>query len=163
MLMGPLMTQLQIPPLGGHMFLLYFAVMSAITPPVAVAAYAASSIAEDNPLAIAGLAVKFALAAFLVPFAFVYQPGLLLTGTWDQTLISCVTAAAGLLAIALAVEGHWRAPIPGWSRLALTAAGLGLLSSRWELIGAGAVIVAVLFALPMSGVRAPQRPGAARR
>jgi TRAP transporter 4TM/12TM fusion protein len=160
MLMGPLMTQLQIPPLGGHMFLLYFAVMSAITPPVAVAAYAASSIAEDNPLAIAGLAVKFALAAFVVPFAFVYQPGLLLAGTWDQTLVSAVTATAGLLALALAVEGHWRAPIPAWSRLALAAAGLALLSSRWEAIAAGAVVIVVLWALPISGMRT--RPGAMR-
>jgi TRAP-type uncharacterized transport system fused permease subunit len=161
MLMGPLMVQLEVPTLGGHMFLLYFAVMSAITPPVAVAAYAASSIAEDNPLAIAGLAVKFALAAFVVPFAFVYQPGLLLAGTWDQTLVSAVTAAAGLLALALAVEGHWRAPIPAWSRLALAVAGLALLSSRWEAIAAGAVVIAVLWALPVSGMRT--RPGTIRR
>jgi len=163
MLMGPLMVQLKIPPLGGHMFLLYFAVMSAITPPVAVAAYAASSIAEANPLAIAGLAVKFALAAFIVPFAFVYQPGLLLAGSWDQTVISTVTAAAGLLALALAVEGHWRAKLPAWSRLALAAAGLALLSSRWEAITLGAVVIGVLWALPMSGMRTPHRPGAMRR
>ncbi len=75
-LVGPLLGPMHIGLLPGHMFLLYFAVMSALTPPVAVAAYAASSIAEDNPLAIAGHAVKFALAALVVPFTFVYGPEL---------------------------------------------------------------------------------------
>jgi hypothetical protein len=75
-MMGPILAELQVPTLSAHMFILYYAVMSALTPPVAVAAYAASSIAEDNPLHIALLAVKFALAAFIIPFAFVYGPDL---------------------------------------------------------------------------------------
>ena len=61
-----------------HMFLLYFAVLSAMTPPVAVAAYAAAGIAGANPISIAGQACKLAVAAFVMPFAFMYAPGLLL-------------------------------------------------------------------------------------
>ena len=76
-LLGPVMTEIGISPMAGHLFLLYFAVMSALTPPVAVAAYAASSISGDNPLATAGQAVKLALAAFMVPFVFVFGPELL--------------------------------------------------------------------------------------
>ena len=91
-LMGPLLVgQLGLPMLAAHMFLLYYAVMSAITPPVAVAAYAASSIAEANPLAIAGMAVKFSLAAFIVPFGFIYTPGLLVIGSWIEVLSAVVT------------------------------------------------------------------------
>ncbi|HSG95210.1 MAG TPA: TRAP transporter fused permease subunit, partial [Afifellaceae bacterium] len=70
-LVAPVMSELKIDLMAGHMFLLYFAVMSAITPPVAVAAYAASAIADENPLKIAVGAVRLALAAFLVPFSFV--------------------------------------------------------------------------------------------
>ena len=95
-LIGPLLVPMHIDLLPGHMFLLYFAVMSALTPPVAVAAYAAASIAEDNPLAIAGHAVKFALAALVVPFTFVYGPELLWQGPLWQTAITFVTGAMGL-------------------------------------------------------------------
>jgi TRAP transporter 4TM/12TM fusion protein len=153
LLMGPLMLQLKMPLMGSHMFLLYFAVMSAITPPVAVAAYAASSIAEDNPIHIAALAVKFSLAAFLVPFAFIYQPGLLLEGTWYQVVIACVTAGFGVLLLALAAEGHWRAPVPWWGRIALAAAGLSFLSHSVEAMVAAAVVVAALWFVPVSGLR----------
>ena len=153
MLMGPLMVELKIATLGGHMFLLYFAVMSAITPPVAVAAYAASSIAEANPLHIAVLAVKFALAAFLLPFAFIYGPGLLFQGSWDQVILATVSAAAGLLSLALAVEGYWKAPVAWWARCGLAAAGLCFISVRLEPAAVGVVLIAALWALPASGLR----------
>ncbi|MEO1105765.1 MAG: TRAP transporter large permease subunit, partial [Pseudomonadota bacterium] len=67
-----LVGEFAIPLLNAHLFLLYFAVLSALTPPVAVAAYAAAAIAEANPLAIAATAVRFALVAFVVPFSFVF-------------------------------------------------------------------------------------------
>ena len=86
---------MHIDPLPGHLFLLYFAVMSAVTPPVAVAAYAASSIAEDNPMTIAGHAVKFCLAAFVVPFVFVFGPELLWQGPLWKTAITFGTRRGG--------------------------------------------------------------------
>ena len=105
-LMGPLMTQLHIDPLPGHLFLLYFAVMSAVTPPVAVAAYAASAIAEGNPMAIAGHAVKFCLAAFVVPFVFVFGPELVWQGPLWKTAITFGTAAVALILLAGAIENY---------------------------------------------------------
>lgn len=161
MLMGPLMKQLGVPDLGGHLFLLYFAVMSAITPPVAVAAYAASSIAEANPLSIAGLAVKFALAAFIVPFAFVYQPGLMLQGGVEDILPPILTTIAGVIALALALEGYLHGPIAGWARLLIFAAGICLITDHWEAIAAGAVILVAMWAIPQSGVRGTEtkQPG----
>lgn len=153
MLMGPLMKQLGVPDLGGHMFLLYFAVMSAITPPVAVAAYAASSIAEANPLAIAGLAVKFALAAFIVPFAFVYQSGLLMQGGFLDIVIPVVTTIIGVVAIALAMEGYLRGPIKAWARWLIFAAGICLITDHWQAIAAGFAVLAMVWVVPQSGVR----------
>ncbi len=145
-LMGPVLLELKVPDLPGHLFMLYFAVMSAITPPVAVAAYAASSIAEDNPLGIAVNAVKLALAAFLVPFVFVYGPELLWMGPLWMTALTFFSAAAGLILIAAAIEAYDRFCSTMVLRLALAVAGLLLLAPfrETELIGLGlaaAVIV----------------------
>ncbi|MDH3240274.1 MAG: TRAP transporter fused permease subunit [Alphaproteobacteria bacterium] len=142
-LIGPLMTQLHIDPLPGHMFLLYFAVMSAITPPVAVAAYAASSIAEDNPLAIAANAVKLALAAFLVPFVFVYGPELLWQGPLWKTALTFTSAAAGLILIAAAIEAFEDFCASLWARLALAAAGLLMLAPFYTSVAVGLALAAV--------------------
>jgi TRAP transporter 4TM/12TM fusion protein len=157
MLMGPLMVQLKIPTLGGHMFLLYFAVMSAITPPVAVAAYAASSIAEDNPLAIAGLAVKFALAAFVVPFVFVFAPSLLWNGPLWKTAVVFVTAAIALIVLAAAIERFSKWCDSWWSRLLLAAGALFLIAPPLWAVGVGAVLVVIA----IGGDRLVGRRGAA--
>ena len=95
---------------------------------MAVAAYAASSIAEDNPLLIAALAVKFAIAAFIVPFSFVYATELLMFGNWYSILIALATATAGVIMIAAAVEGFFRRVLPGYIRLMLAAGGLCLIA-----------------------------------
>ncbi|MDI5987474.1 TRAP transporter fused permease subunit [Halomonas sp. M4R5S39] len=78
LVMGPAVEALGVPTVAAHMFVVYFAVMSAITPPVALAGYAAASIADANPMGISVTAVRLALMGFLVPFAFVYSPSLLL-------------------------------------------------------------------------------------
>jgi TRAP-type uncharacterized transport system fused permease subunit len=142
-LIGPLMTQLQIDPLPGHMFLLYFAVMSAITPPVAVAAYAASSIAEDNPLAIAANAVKLALAAFLVPFVFVYGPELLWQGPLWKTALTFVSAAIGLILIGAAIEAYDKFCRTLPLRLMLAVAGLLMLAPFYISVAVGLGLAAL--------------------
>ncbi|HEX9808541.1 MAG TPA: TRAP transporter fused permease subunit [Alphaproteobacteria bacterium] len=142
-LIGPLLSELRIDPLPGHMFLLYFAVMSALTPPVAVAAYAASSIAEDNPLAIAGHSVKLALAAFVVPFTFVYGPELLWQGPWWQTAITFATAAVGLIFLAAAIEGHRPLCAGRWARAMMGLAGLFMITPFHVSTGAGLALAAL--------------------
>jgi TRAP transporter 4TM/12TM fusion protein len=78
LVMGPAVEALGVPTIAAHMFVVYFAVMSSITPPVALAGYAAASIADANPMGISVTALRLALMGFLVPFAFVYSPSLLL-------------------------------------------------------------------------------------
>ena len=126
-LMTPILSQIGVPTLPAHMFVFYYAVMSALTPPVAVAAYAASSIAEDNPLLIAIMAVKFALAAFIVPFAFVYGPELLMIGPWYLIVISFITAVLGLIFIAAGLESYFHKPLASWERLFFMVIGLGFI------------------------------------
>lgn len=148
-LMAPMIENLGVPVLGTHMFILYYAVMSALTPPVAVAAYAAASIADDNPLYIAALAVKFALAAFIVPFVFVYAPELLLQGPWHATALTLGTAIPGFIILAAAIEGFLFRPLAAWQRLLLAAAGLALVlpSMRLALIGAGVYAAFVAYGM----------------
>lgn len=137
-LIAPMLQDLGVSLMATHMFVLYYAVMSAITPPVAVAAFAAAPLADDNPLYIAALACKFSIAAFLVPFVFVYAPELLLEGPWQATLVSLAKAMGGLIIMAAAIEGFLFRPLAAWQRLLLGAAGLALVlpSLRLAIIGA---------------------------
>ncbi len=142
-LMAPLLTQLKVPVLPAHMFVLYFAVMSALTPPVAVAAYAAASIAEDNPLYIAAQAVKFALAAFVVPFAFVLGPELLMDGPVHLVLTATASAIVGMIALAAAIEAHFMTPLAIWQRVLAGLGGFGMVMPNLTLTGIGVVLAVV--------------------
>ncbi|HEX7006183.1 MAG TPA: TRAP transporter large permease subunit, partial [Alphaproteobacteria bacterium] len=144
-LVGPLLIDLGLDKLSAHLFLLYYAVMSALTPPIAVAAYAAAPLAEGNPITIAAQACRFALAAFLVPFFFIYGPELLLMGSAFDIVLAAVTAFFGVIMLAIAAEGYWRSPLRWWSRL--LAAGSGLCFIAPSVAAAGIAVVLAAAAL----------------
>jgi len=146
-LISPVMHRLGISELAGHLFILYFAVMSALTPPVAVAAYAASAIADENPLVIAAQAVKIALGAFLIPFAFIFHPGLLLIGGIYDIVFAIFSGLIGLVLAAVAIEGYLYGPIPRLQRWLCFAAALVVLYADllYTLVGLGVALVIVYF------------------
>lgn len=123
-LIAPILIKLGLSVLAAHMFILYYAVLSNVTPPVAVAAYAASALAQANPLYIALSACRLCLVAFVVPFSFAYGEGLLLEGKWTDMVFSTVMATIGVLLLAAAVEGFYRRPLEIVTRVLLFAAGL---------------------------------------
>lgn len=129
-LIAPVLKTLQVDLMAGHLFLLYFAVMSALTPPVAVAAYAASAIADAPPLKIAAAAVSIAVGAFVVPFAFIYDRALILQASVQATAAAFALTAAGLILIVCAQEGYINRRIGAPARLALAACGLFLIFAR---------------------------------
>lgn len=162
-LISPVMKSLGIADLQGHLFLLYFAVMSALTPPVAVAAYAASAIANENPLKIAAQSVKIAIGAFLIPFCFVYNPALLLQGSPWEIVFATLNAVLGLLMTAVAVEGYWNRVLPPLSRIAFLASGILFLSVGYvtAAMAVGALVVGVvLFRLAGDAKQTAQAPDA---
>ena len=126
-LTAPTLIHLGLSTLTAHMFLLYFSVMSAMTPPVAVAAFAASSLAECNPLSIATRSVMLALPAFFVPFIFAYAPSLIGQGPWGAIVLTAITGALGVSAISISVAGYLRGPMPWYLRLLMLSGGLLLL------------------------------------
>jgi len=146
-LIGPVMQSIGVETLPAHLFLLYFAVMSALTPPVAVAAYAASAIANEAPLKIALGAVRIALPAFLVPFAFVYSPGLVLQADAISIVLAVLLAGIGLAAIVVSLEGFFGLMLPLIIRLALGVGGLLLLTGQTpaQVIAAGLIGAVVVY------------------
>jgi TRAP transporter 4TM/12TM fusion protein len=144
--------------LAAHLFVFYYAVLSDLTPPDAVTAFAAANIAGSDMFATGVEAFRLGIAGFLVPFAFVYHPELLLKADWPEILVMAGFAAVSAVALASAVVGQGWGALPAWLRAAcvvaaalmvvralpLQAAGLGLyaavlLVGAWQRRGAVAV------------------------
>jgi TRAP transporter 4TM/12TM fusion protein len=126
-LTGPLLASLGVEKMAAHMFLLYFAALSAMTPPVAVAAYAAAPIADANPLYIGFTSVRLSIAAFIVPFSFIYAPEMLLEGELWDIAFAVLSALIGVILLAAAVEGFLKTEL-GWpARVLLGAAALAFI------------------------------------
>jgi TRAP-type uncharacterized transport system fused permease subunit len=125
---APAMLSLGVSPLAAHMFVFYYGILSDLTPPTAIAPYAASAIAGTDHTRTEWTAMKLAMAGFLVPFAFVYNPAMLiLDQPIDEVIQSGVTGLLGVIALGAALEGFLlrRTAIPG--RVALLAAALLLI------------------------------------
>ena len=145
---APGLVQLGIPQLTAHFFVFYFAVVSAITPPVALASYAAAGISGANPMATSVASFKIGISAFIVPFMFFYNAALLMDGSWFEVTRALATAVFGVFLLSSGVQGWWVGDRAPWIiRIALIVVALfmiegGLVS---DLIGIGGA--AALFAL----------------
>jgi TRAP transporter 4TM/12TM fusion protein len=142
-LLVPALIKLGIEIPAAHMFAFYFAILSAITPPVALAVFAASGIAKSNLWSSSYDAVKMGAAGFIVPFMFVYEPALLMIGDWPTILMSCVTASAGVVFFAAGLHGYFLTAAVFWQRVALVAGGFALIKPGiWtDLFGVAVLIV----------------------
>ena len=131
-LIGPALGGLGVPPLAAHLFIFYFGLMSMVTPPVALAAYTAASIADSSILRTAFAAFRFALVGFALPFLFVYRPQLLMlardggSASPGQVVAAFTLAALGILPFAAAIAGFLAQPLRPLSRLLLFAAAAGI-------------------------------------
>ncbi|MEG1430762.1 MAG: TRAP transporter fused permease subunit [Oscillospiraceae bacterium] len=103
---APALIKIGVDPLAAHLFLLYFASISAITPPVAVASYAAAGIAEENALKVGTTAVKLGIAGFALPFTFALNPDYLHFGFDLTTLVTWISAVVVCYAVAVAIQGY---------------------------------------------------------
>lgn len=128
----PALSQLGVPPLATHMFVLYYGVISEITPPVCASAYAAAGIAGSNPFRTGLTAFTLGLGKLMVPMVFVYAPTMLIVlpeyFTWASFLQVTITCAAGVFAIATAVSAYFLAPLNGMWRLLMAVGGLFLVA-----------------------------------
>ena len=144
---APILIQLGIPVVAAHFFVFYFGIVADITPPVALAAYAGSAIAKSKQMKTAVNATKLAIAAFIVPYIFAFNPIMLFEGdasVFEMALV-CVTALLGLFCIAAALNGHLFKKINPVLRIALVVGGLCAMIPGIATDAAGiAVAVAVV-------------------
>jgi TRAP transporter 4TM/12TM fusion protein len=130
--------------LAAHFFAFHFSTIAAITPPVALAAYAAASLSGGDPFRTGLTACKVGLVAFVVPYMFAYSPELLFEGPGTAILGAVVTASIGVVCLAAGTHGYLWRPLVGWARVMLVLAGLLLIKPGiWtDLAGLGLGLLA---------------------
>jgi TRAP-type uncharacterized transport system fused permease subunit len=128
-LMAPALIQLGVLPLAAHFFIFYFGMMSMITPPVAMAAFAAASLAGSRPMMTGWKAMMIGWPAFIVPFLLTQNTALLFQGPLPFILLAAALAAVGVAAVTTAGIGFWQRPLNLVPRLLLAAVGVVVLLS----------------------------------
>ena len=126
-LVAPALVKVGVPPLAAHLFILYFGMMSLITPPVAPAAYVAAAIAGSPSMATGWTAMRFGWSSYIVPFLFVYSPAMLMKGSlWDIVVVT-LTSLIGIWLICAAMVGYLTRVLPPAMRVTFAAAGVLLM------------------------------------
>jgi len=158
-LVAPALVQVGIPDLAAHLFVLYFGMMSMTTPPVAIAAFTAASIAQADPIRTGLAGVRFGWSAYIVPFLFVSSPTLLMQGPVPDVVLAVATAVMGVYLVSVAVAGFMTRPVGTPLRIAFALAGVAMMiparafpGAIWTDIG-GVVAGAFLIASQLDVVR----------
>ncbi|MDH3444467.1 MAG: TRAP transporter large permease subunit, partial [Deltaproteobacteria bacterium] len=138
-LVAPSLVELGINEIAAHLFILYFGMMSMITPPVAIAAFAAASLTGADPMRTGFAAVRFGWMAYVIPFLFVASPSLLMQGAPLSIGLAFATALGGVWLVSAAVVGYLQRPLSPAMRMALTIVGFLLLIPPGAFDGAGIV------------------------
>lgn len=142
---APALFELGVPPMAAYMFVLYFGIAADLSPPVALAAYAGAGIAGDDPMKTGMTAVKLALAGFIVPFIYVFNPMLVLVdATPVRFILAVLTACLGVFLLGMATIGHYKVKLPVYLRALALVGALGLLVPGTVTDIAGLAIMAVI-------------------
>ena len=128
-LVAPALIKMNVTPLAAHLFVFYFGILSAITPPIATASYAAASVAKDDPMKLGWVAWKIGLSGYILPFMFISSPELLMEGSWPAIILATISGAIGIFALSVAIEGYYRGEVNVILRVLLLAAAFCLLYS----------------------------------
>lgn len=145
---APALAKLGIPAAAAHMFSFYFAMFANLTPPVALAAFAAAGLSGGDPMKTGFQSVKLSIAGFIVPFMFVYSPQLMLIDTtWAQGIWVTLSASLGVFLIAVAAEGYVYAPVNAVYRIIAAVGALCLIESGIMTDIIGLVVLAVIIFL----------------
>ncbi|NLI52898.1 MAG: TRAP transporter permease [Clostridiales bacterium] len=130
-LAAPALIKLGVSQLTANFFIFYFGVLSNITPPVALAAYAAASLSKTSAMKVGWTAVRFGIVAFIIPYFFVYGPGLLMQGSFLIIVQNLITSLIGVWALSIAVAGYFRRTINVLERILFVIASLLMIESHF--------------------------------
>jgi TRAP transporter 4TM/12TM fusion protein len=152
-LLVPALVRLGVPLESAHLFVFYFAILSAITPPVALAVYAANGISRANLWESSVAALRLGATGFIIPFMFVYGPALLLIGTWPEILLATLTAGAGVTCLAAGLFGYLLRPVGTMDRALLLGAALILIKQGLATDAVGGVLAGIVIVRQLAAVR----------
>ncbi|WP_249872342.1 TRAP transporter permease [Oceanobacillus saliphilus] len=147
MLAAPALIELGVTVMAAHLFIVYFSIFSAITPPVAVASYAAAGIADANPNRVGLEAVKLGIVGFVVPFMFVLEPALLMDGSAVEIIIAFLTAVIGVIALGAGAIGWLKTRTTLLERILLITSGALTMYASLLTSGIGLIIITIVFIL----------------
>lgn len=156
---APALIMLSVPDLSAHLFVFYFGIVADITPPVALAAFAAAGVAGGEPIRTGVISAKLAVAAFIIPYVFVLSPELLMIDAhWYEIIWVIFTAFAGMIAIGAGMIGYWMRKVFWFERILAALSGLLLIypEGYTDMIGLG--IFLLLFILQLIWKRDRSRP-----
>ncbi|MBT2695552.1 TRAP transporter permease [Bacillus sp. ISL-55] len=147
---APAIILLGVPDLSAHLFVFYFGIIADITPPVALAAFAAAGVSGGEPLRTGVNSAKLAIAAFIIPYMFVLSPELLMIDTtWTELIWVVFSAISGMLAIGAGVIGYWLRKLQWWERVLGIVGGIMLIypEGMSDIIGLGLFVLLVALQL----------------
>ncbi len=140
---APAIMKFGVPIMAAHLFIFYFGIVADLTPPVALVSYAAAGIAQSNPMKTGFTGLRLAMAGFLIPYIFVYNPGILLIDTTPlEVVLIAATSILGAFSLALAGSGFWMRPLNIIERLVLFGSAISLIFPGTLTDIGGAVVLA---------------------
>ena len=160
-LLVPALVKLGVIRPAAHMFAFYFAILSAITPPVALAVFAAAALAKTDQWSAGWAAMRIAAVAYFVPFMFVYEPALLMLkgwAEWDKTAFAFVSAVIGCICLAGGLHGYLLAIARAWERVLLVVAGLLLIAPEIYSSIIGLVLLGIVITVQLPRRHAATSP-----
>ncbi|WP_173917060.1 TRAP transporter permease [Halobacillus sp. Marseille-Q1614] len=145
---APAVILLGVPDLAAHLFVFYFGIIADITPPVALAAFAASGVASSEPIRTGLNAAKLAIAAFIIPYMFVLEPQLLMIDVSAPELVwILITAISGMIAIGAGLVGYWYRKVEWYERIPAVIGGVSLIYPTTMSDIAGVTIFVILLGM----------------
>ncbi|MBO8164590.1 MAG: TRAP transporter permease [Brevibacillus sp.] len=145
---APALIQMNVPDLSAHMFTFYFGIVADITPPVCLAAFAASGIAKSKPILTGVESTRLSIAAFMAPYIFVLSPALLLIDTtWYGAILVMITSLIGMIGVGAGLIGYWMSPLNTIERIVSVAGGVMAIIPGGTTDMIGFALLAVIFGL----------------
>lgn len=141
---APALIKAGLMPIAAHMFVFYYAILSVITPPVCIAAFAGAAIAEARPMETGFVSLKLAVVAFVVPFMFIFAPAIIGIGSMPEIILAVVTSCVGVVALAAGMQGYLFISTKIWERICLVFSGFSLIFPGVSSDIAGGVLIAVV-------------------
>lgn len=151
------MVKMGVPVEAAHMFIFYYACLSSITPPVALASFAASGLCGAPTGKVGWMAVRLGIIGFVVPYMFVYSPELLMQGEALRVILAFITACVGAFCTAAALQGYFRTNASWYVRIMMGVAALLMIDSGLVTDSIGIALIAVSFAIQTIRLRKEQR------